>query len=215
MINLPKYENIKKEDHISGQDFDPIIVKDVLSEEQIAYIYKYIGEHKEDEEKWAGRKSWMIDRIDGPGIDISDRIENIVKDALKVEVQLNEYPFLLRYSPKFGSLSKLFPHSDYRDSQRITIDIQLNYNEDWAVVIEGKNYNLKYNEALLFLGTQQLHWRENKVLKDDTEIDMLIANVHYLPSRELDENQVNILDKRSYHLKIETDIDEFERNINE
>jgi hypothetical protein len=32
---------------------------------------------------------------------------------------------------------------------------------------------------------------------------------HYLPSRELDDNQVNILDKRSYHLKIETDIDEF------
>lgn len=215
MINLPKYESVKKEDHISGQDFEPIIIKDVLSEEQISYIYDYISKNKEDDEQWAGRKSWMIDRIDGPGLDISDSIQKAVHNALNVSVQLNEYPFLLRYSPKYGAISKLFPHSDYRDSQRVTIDIQLKYNEDWAVVIEGKNYNLKYNEALVFLGTQQLHWRENKILKNDTEVDMLIANLHYLPSRDLDENQVNILDKRSYHLKIETDIDEFAKEINE
>jgi hypothetical protein len=208
MTNLPNYNRIKNQSYVTGQDFEPIIIKNVLSEEQIEYIYKFIKTKLPDDEKWAGRKSWMIDRIDGTHISsgISARIEEVTRNAISADVKLNEFPFLLRYSPKYGYISKLFPHCDYRDSQRVTIDIQLNHDEEWPIVVEGKEYTLKYNEALIFLGTQQMHWRTDKTLKDETEIDMLIANVHYLPDRPLDENQKETLDTRSHHLKKETSI---------
>jgi hypothetical protein len=206
MINLTDYERIKASSDITGQDFEPMIIKDVFSEEQLDYIYKYINVKQADDEKWAGRKSWMIERINGLGNGISTKIEQVTKDAIGVDVKLNEFPFLLRYSPKYGYISKLFPHSDYRDSQRVTIDVQLKHDEQWPIVIEGKEYILNYNEALIFLGTQQLHWRTDKVLKNDTEIDMLIANVHYDPDRPLDENQMQILDSRGDYLKNATQI---------
>jgi len=226
MTNLPNYNRIKSQSYVTGQDFEPIIIKNVLSEEQIEYIYKLIKTKLPDDENWAGRKSWLIDRIDGdvsgPGgrihgthlsRAISARIEEVTRNAISADVKLNEFPFLLRYSPKYGYISKLFPHCDYRDSQRVTIDIQLNHDEEWPIVVEGKEYTLKYNEALIFLGTQQMHWRTDKTLKDETEIDMLIANVHYLPDRPTDENQREILDNRSYHLKKETSI-EYEEKKN-
>lgn len=214
MTNFPNYEKIKKQHYVAGQDFEPIIVKNVLSENQIEYIYKYIKIKSPDDEKWAGRKSWMIESMQGVVEPINARLEKIIKDATSIDVELNEMPFLLRYSPKYGNISKLFPHSDYRDSQRVTIDVQLNYDEEWPIVVEGKEYILKYNEALIFLGTQQMHWRTDQVLKDETEIDMFIANLHYTPDKPLDEDQIQTLDLRSYHLKNETLIDNTEEDNN-
>jgi hypothetical protein len=215
MMNLPNYDRIKAQSYITGQDFEPIIVKNVLSEDQIEHIYKYIDGKSADNEKWAGRKSWMMSDTDTLGKSIIHRIEDVTKKAIDADVRLNEFPFLLRYSPKYGNISKLFPHSDYRDSQRVTIDIQLKYDEEWEIVVEGKSYTLKYNEGLIFLGTQQMHWRTNKVLKKETEVDMFIANLHYDPDRPLDEKQQEILDHRGYHLKNETHIYFTEEVINE
>ena len=199
------YDELNSIFPISGQNFKPIIVDNVLSDKEIEYVYQFIDNNKEIEEDWAGRKSWMVDDSSLRS-SISKKIENVVSLAVGEQLQLNEYPFFLRYSPQYGFISKLFPHSDYRDSQRVTVDLQLNYDEEWAIIIEGNSFNLKFNQALIFLGTQQMHWRENKTLKDKSVIDMLISNLHFVNDKPLDENQIKMTEEKNWRLMPHTGI---------
>lgn len=204
------YKELSSRLNIPGWDFEPIIIDNVLSDKEIQEVYKFIDNNKESAENWAGRKSWMIDN---PFLRnaLTKKIETSSSLAVGEDLKLNEYPFFLRYSPQYGFISKLFPHIDYRDSQRVTVDLQLNYDEEWAVVVEGKSFNLKFNQALIFLGTQQMHWRENKTLKDESVIDMLISNLHFVNDRPLCDNQINIADEKSYILKEHIGVNEEEQ----
>ena len=114
---------------------------------------------------------------------------------------LKEYSFA-RYSKKYGYEPKLFPHYDTHeaDGQRITVDIQLNSTIDWAVVVEGMSYSFNNNDALIFSGTQQIHWRENKKLANDDFIDMLFAHFAYANKKPWSKNQKEILEYWSHRL---------------
>jgi hypothetical protein len=136
-----------------------------------------------------------------------------VAKATGHQVYLDEMPFFLRYYSGYGYEPKLAPHYDNRPSQRLTLDIQLNYDEEWAVVVEEKKYVLKYNQGLIFKGTQQMHWREKKVLKPNTTIDMFISNLTYVPDRPLDPNQIEKMEARSMCLMSELNIDNRENKI--
>jgi hypothetical protein len=122
-------------------------------------------------------------------------------------------PFFLRYYSGYGYEPKLAPHYDKRESQRFTLDIQLNYDEEWAVVVEEKSYTLKYNQGLIFKGTQQMHWRESKVLKPDTTIDMFISNFTFVPDRPIDDGQLDKMEMRSMLLMKELNINNQENRI--
>lgn len=208
---LPLYNELKKQQgSISGEHFQPIVIDNVLTDDQISYLYNIINEKEEHLQGWFGRKSWMI--TDLP-MDILYRMAVAIAMATKKQVFLDEDPFFLRYYSGFGYEPKLAPHYDKRPSQRITLDIQLNYDEEWAVVVEEKPFTLKYNQGLLFYGTQQMHWREKKMLKPNSTIDMFIANFTLVPDKPLDKNQIEIMETRSMHLMSELNINNMENKI--
>jgi len=93
-----------------------------------------------------------------------------------------------------------------RDSQRITFDLQLKASEPWAVVVENEKFYLNDNEALIFAGTQQIHWRENKKISPDAEIDMIFCHLEYVKDTPLDPGQKDLLDQRALFLMKETNI---------
>ena len=205
-INMNTYEDlVRSQPAISNQDFKPLVADNVLSLEQIEEIYESVKNTPEDKTRiqpWAGHK--VCD------ISFSKKIEQAITKAaqnlLGDKVVLNyDYSFA-RYSPKFGYECKLFPHYDTRDSQRITFDLQLKASEDWAVVVENEKFYLKDNQALIFAGTQQVHWRENKKISPDAEIDMVFCHLEYVDPMPLDENQKDILDQRAIFLIKETNI---------
>ena len=76
-----------------------------------------------------------------------------------------------RYSNEFG-IPKLLPHIDEVPSQT-TLDYQLDGNTKWSIIIEGVEYILNNNDALLFEGENVLHWRPEKVFKDGEFLDLL------------------------------------------
>jgi hypothetical protein len=208
---LPLYNQLKQaQGSISGEHFQPIIVDNVLTEQQIDYLYKAINTNEEHLQGWFGRKSWMINDLP---LDIVYQMSKTVALATQKQVFLDESPFFLKYYSGFGYEPKLAPHYDNRPSQRLTLDIQLNYDEEWAVVVEEKPFTLKYNQGLIFYGTQQMHWREKKVLKPNTTIDMFIANFTLVPDKPLDKNQLDIMEARSMHLMSELNIDNRENKI--
>lgn len=96
--------------------------------------------------------------------------ENLIADATLTEICVARY----RQSEISPTLS---PHMDNFPSGRITIDVQLRSNTDWALVVEGKRFVLKDNQALVFAGTHQPHWREPKVFNDGEFVDMLFCHL--------------------------------------
>ena len=62
-----------------------------------------------------------------------------------------------KYSPLF-STPKLPPHIDI-NACTYTIDLQLLGNVEWEIYIEGKPYLMRDGDALLYMGSDQLHWR--------------------------------------------------------
>ena len=180
---------------IIDEDFEIKVINNVLTKENIEYLYKTIEESEFSVQPWGGRKSWnlMVDKF------MYQRLNQVVREATGLPLILKEY-FFIRYNPKYGYIPKLFPHYDNRESQRITVDIQLNANQDWGVVVEGKNTILEYNQALIFAGTQQQHWREHIDINPDAEIDMLVCNFMYIPDRPLQENHRELQDERANFL---------------
>ena len=78
-----------------------------------------------------------------------------------------------KYSLDYG-IPELKPHTDSNfKKERLTFDIQLNSNIDWPIVIENNQYILKNNQALVFSGTNQIHWRTKKIFKNLDYVDMI------------------------------------------
>lgn len=62
-----------------------------------------------------------------------------------------------RYSPLFGN-PNIPPHIDI-NACTYTIDLQLTGDVEWEIYIEGKPYVMQNGDALLYLGSDQIHWR--------------------------------------------------------
>jgi hypothetical protein len=104
-------------------------------------------------------------------------VETIVSSAQNhsnVALQLESISFT-RYSLDYG-IPELPPHVDTSFKQpRLTFDVQLKGNTSWPIVVEDDKYILKNNEALIFSGTHQIHWRERKSFNSGEYIDMLLC----------------------------------------
>lgn len=194
---MDKYQElVQSQPYVSNQDFEVKIVKDVLLPEHIEDIYSRISlaeDHQTWVQPWAGHKIWDVQFSQ----EVEDRISEVAQKVVGDHVVLaRDYSFA-RYSPKFGYECKLFPHYDNRDAQRITFDIQLKASEPWAVVVENIAYPLEDNQALVFAGTQQIHWREKKAISEDAEIDMIFCHLVYKENKPLDDGQKDILNARA------------------
>lgn len=203
---LDSYDLIKKKTGpISNEDFDVLVADEVLLPDQIDHIYNIINstpESKTELKKWAGHKVWHV-RL---GKDFEDRVTQVARKYLGDGVVLNlDYSFA-RYSPEYGFECKLFPHYDTRPSQRITFDIQISADEEWGIVVENEEYQLRNNQALVFSGTQQIHWRSKKKLKASSKIDMIFCHLQYVEDKPLDEGQYSRLDERARFLMDSTGI---------
>ena len=206
MEYIKDYELMKaSQPFISNQDFVVKKAFNIFSQDQIDEIYRLVDSTDIQDthlQEWAGHRAWHIKFSK----DIEDTITRSAQEVLGEHVSLNgDYSFA-RYTPEYGFNCKLFPHYDTRDTQRITFDIQLNADEPWGIVVENDQYNLNNNEALIFAGTQQIHWRENKTLSPNTKIDMIFCHLEYVNKKELDPGQKDILESRSRFLMDHTGI---------
>lgn len=192
-----KYLEFKKsQPPIFNQDFEPFIVDNIFSKEDIELIYATINNAPEEKapiQKWAGMKSWHIDL----GPQIRNKINEAVKRSLGDSVKLIEDHSFARYSSEYGYATNLFPHVDFKEHQTITFDIQIHADEQWGVVVEDIEYFLENNQALVFAGSQQPHWRRKKQLKDGSKQDMVFCHLQYVPDLPYTPGQEKILDDRN------------------
>jgi hypothetical protein len=156
-------------------DQDNVIVSNIFNEEQIKKIYAHVNSTSKEKVGildfygQAAYHSWLPDEI----------VDVIVEKAQSITdtpLELRELSFA-RYSLDTGHKPQLNPHVDHTFKEpRLTFDIQLRSTIPWAIVVEGRSYTLKDNEALTFAGTHQVHWRDKVDFTKDDFTDMIFCH---------------------------------------
>ena len=190
---------------VPNRDFEVFVYKNIITEEQKKLVYYEVEKIIDNfiTQDFVGHRAWTFHNEE-----LQKYLTIWMSDVLGEQMILSELSFA-RYSRKYGYEPKLFPHFDTheKDGQRITLDIQLNATTPWAVVVENESFNLENNDGLVFSGTQQVHWRENKKLLDTDEVDMLFVHFGYADNRPLSKDQKLILEYWSHRFREKTGIE--------
>ena len=148
------------------------IVKNIFSDEEIAKI-KVIRDNIGNvavSKRWPGREVKPL-----PSLNLLP--EGITKNLTDIAILHYGKPLEIyavafgRYSKEFGT-PKLGPHMDEVPSQ-FTLDYQLDGNISWSLNVEGKEYVLENNDALVFEGENVLHWRPKRDFNDGEFLDLM------------------------------------------
>jgi len=203
---FPEYKKLREsQESINNQDFVPVLVDSVFSNDEMSYILNKIESFPIEKirvQKWGGQG--VLDHIEISN-SIKQKIQDLASKAYGQELTLAELS-VVKYSPEYGYEVKLFPHYDTRPFEMFVFDIQLNTNEEWGIIVEGKKFNLLDNQALLFSGTQQMHWRENKRLSDNAKISMIFCWLTHKNPRSMPEYESMVMLERQKVLQKETNI---------
>lgn len=156
------------------EKLENVILENVFTEEDLEGLYRHINTdaackpivHPEVGYTWypcATNK------------EVFEKVNNLGKSLYGSEVELTEI-CVAKYTLNEEYMPNLTPHFDNFDGGRITIDVQLKSNTDWALYVNGERFLLQDNQALVFAGTHQAHWREEKTFEGDNFIDMLFCH---------------------------------------
>ena len=210
---LPEYAKLRSmQPKVDNQDFMPQIIDNIFSDSQRQEIFSIINKYPKDKirvQKWGGQG--ILDDVK-ISKNIVSTIESISSKSVGEELVLAEFS-IARYSQEYGYEVKLFPHYDTRPVEMFVLDVQLITNEDWGVIIEGQTFNIKDNQAIIFSGTQQMHWREKKQLSDSAEIYMMFCWLKHKKEKKLDGLHSAIMKERESVLMKETQISSEERTV--
>jgi hypothetical protein len=212
---LPEYKKLREEQKANNQilndeDLPPFIFNNFLSLDELSYIQNLLNNASENKlvlKTWGGQGGFNALKND-PIFDlISKRIKQFSSDAYGEELEIQDFQFA-KYTSDFGYEVKLPPHYDSRSKETLVFDVQILSNHKWDIVVEGKEYDLKDGQAILFGGTNQVHWRENKKIKSGEETTLLFAFLTHKKQREFSNDSYVIMEKRKELLKKETQISE-------
>jgi hypothetical protein len=155
-------------------DYENIIIDKVFTTSEIDDLYNYI-ESQPEEIKMVHNRIGYLGYMCGVPENIFKKMEQVAADNLGMDLTLTEISFS-RYIGNSNKTPVLHPHIDDFDGARITVDVQVRSNTEWSLFVEGREYMLQDNQALVFAGTHQVHWRDSRVLEDGEVMDMLFCH---------------------------------------
>ena len=198
---FPEYVKlIESQPKISGQDFSPVLFTSVLPNEELEHIKDQFNNAKPEEidvQGYAGLGTLAITLLNKK--EIIEKIEKIASEAVGEELEVLEFGGT-RYSPDFGWYPKLGPHYDARPVEMYVFDYHVQSTENWGLFMEGKRFDFGDNEALLFSGTGQVHWREPIQLKENAKIDLIFFWLQHKNPKPLSQEHIEVMKLRSHFI---------------
>jgi len=145
------------------------VVENVFTDEQVQYLHDLINSSMISVvDDYNGR---YIKGLDGRvRQDIIERTKQIAKEATGYDLVPADTGYSY-YNNQYGKV-ELHPHID-KNRTEFVIDYQLHGNVDWSIVVERKEFNLKDNQALVFAGGEQPHWRPQREFVDGEYLGMI------------------------------------------
>jgi hypothetical protein len=153
------------------------VLDNVFTQDDRDIIYTHLGNTSQDEvvfiEDFSQTvfNSWLPESI-------AEKLTAIAQTTSDVPIELRELSFCRYFIVEGkGVTPKLFPHLDETFKEpRLTLDVQVESSLDWPIVVEGKEFILKDNQALTFSGTHQVHWRKKVEFGKEDYVDMIFAH---------------------------------------
>ena len=159
-----------------GYNQENIVLDNVLTDEEIDQVYSHIAATPEERTELVRVFSHKAYHGEVPE-NIIQSITRAAQSTTDIPIVLREISFARYQKYEDGLPVQLIPHTDetFRE-HRLTFDLQLRSNRDWAIIVEGRPFTLKDNQALTFSGTSQVHWREKTEFLDGEFMDMIFAH---------------------------------------
>lgn len=165
---------------------EPIVLKNFLSEENIASIYKTVNAamDKSREENDGDPYLGEMNKLGNNGFvvffdNFEPEVRNAVKkgfeDAIGHEI---EDPGILfcRYTVDSGAHPRLLPHADRAmPYPAVTCTVELETSLDWDIYVEDYKFNLERNDILIFSGSHTGHWRPDIEFGPNDYFDILLC----------------------------------------
>jgi len=159
----------------------PIIVENVFSELQILELKSLINTSGFVVDRKLNRSVSGIMAENGLREDkryrplsseMNARLKSICDEHLSTTA-IPTYFLAAKYSPIYGGTPNLPPHLD-DNACTYTIDYQLSSSVDWGIMINGEEYVLKDNSAVLYDGENELHWREDFLSRNPMDFVQMV-----------------------------------------
>lgn len=78
---------------------------------------------------------------------------------------------IIRYCTDHGFVPKLDMHKDGGAITKYTVDYQYSSNINWPVNVENEKFLLKNNDALTFIGSRQMHGRDDRIFRSNEYVE--------------------------------------------
>ena len=105
--------------------------------------------------------------------EILDKVQRIIQDIYGKDYKVKGFGFQ-RYKLEYG-FPNLQPHLDDQGCQ-VVFDYQIESNKKWDLVVEGESIGLNDNDAVVFEGDKDVHWRNPVLFKSNEYVSMLNFN---------------------------------------
>ena len=155
----------------------PHILSDAL--ESVDDIYTYIT--NKDNPNISEGTGYLAYFLDMPQ-KVKDRLMDMsIRQTVDQEIAFSpsEIGFhIARYTLDSKFPPKLDPHTDkFVEYPCVIISVQLDSNINWQLAVNEDVFNLSRNQAIVFSGSHQLHWRPQREFKAGEYLDVLLCTV--------------------------------------
>ncbi len=150
--------------------FQPVLLHDVFSTEDFERL-RNVLDSGEKEKNWIDPKNNRR-VIKYPELDshFSKKLEPVVQNLFKNTRIKSTYSVYLDYNKP---TSKLPPHKD-NNACTYTVDYCVSSKTPWPIIIEGEEFIVEPNQALVFMGGHDLHWRDDMPNPNDNRVEVIM-----------------------------------------
>lgn len=168
----------------------PTLIENIFSDEDYLHIYEVINKELENGyENFFIHQNGMKRYVFGKESNLNDSLSKKVSESLGIEIK-HSAGFFARYNNDGGGIPSLPPHYDSAGEGYacLTFTAQLDSNIEWPIYVYDEKIQLKKNQAIVFSGNSNIHWRPGIEFKDDSFLDIFVC--HFFVE-QTEENKLN------------------------
>lgn len=202
-----------KDEYSYLADMQPIVIKDVFTKDEYKSVYESIESGLSDHNTVELMRDVMKKDIkptdvitfinDNNGYyflagNFKQEIKDKVLDIFRQHVDLPENVMLMlhlaRYTHDTGYTPSLSPHWDRGlRHPSYTMSIQLDRSLEWDLGVEDTVLQLEPNDAVIFSGSHQVHWRPIIEFSKDDVYDIIVCQVQLLDAPKINTEDKDFL----------------------
>lgn len=168
-------------------NFKPIVIDNVFTQEEYESVYNSVNAYLPQDPDPnvppdfgyfnAGEIGYFA-YVKGFENLVYDKLVQLTKEYSNMNVVDSKVHFA-RYTPKTGFPPTLNPHNDVGvTTSALTFSVQLDSTLDWELCALDTCVTLKKNQAMLFSGSHQIHWRPTIEFGPDDYFDIMVCQMY-------------------------------------